>query len=87
MKAINSLKEYVELDKKLMEEFEESDFRDFCLNHDDDIMELIGCVLEIKAYVEEIKCMSMCEFENEKACYWANHIANDIQDIYKKYID
>ena len=87
MKAINSLKKYVKLDYEQIEPLEDSDFRDFCLNHDEDINELIGCVEEIKAYVEEIKCMSMCEFENEKAYSWANHIANDIQDIYKKYVD
>lgn len=84
MKAVNSLEKYVEIDNLIIFKNDNSDFVDFCNNHNDNIINVCECIREIKSYINGI---NENEFENESEYNLVMHYMREIKEIIKKVID
>lgn len=84
MKPYNRLREYVELDKNIIERDEISDFIRFCDQHCDDITDVCDCLDEIKSFIDSIDYNDFAIYDEYRSVM---AYMNDIKDIIKKVID
>lgn len=84
MKPYNRLREYVELDKNIIERDEISDFIRFCDQHCDDITDVCDCLDEIVGYIDRL---DENDFEKYEEYCFVKSFLEPIKDIIKKVID
>ena len=84
MGVVSRLEDYVNLDENIIDYDEASDFAKFCNGHCADIMDLIGCVKEIKSCIKELD-------EDDFGTYDEYNLVRvhyeKIYDIIKKVLD